>query len=92
MTPSRECNCLPLPDGENDCCPVHGLDATDDAMMLIRLASDDRGRVDLAAMERRQFGSASRAAAALCTSKGWIDREGWITPAGYDALEQWSGE
>lgn len=59
------------------------------ALLITRLAEDAGGRMNPSRIVARPEESDSRKAYAAAQEQSWLDRDGYVTPIGREALEQW---
>ncbi len=60
------------------------------ALLLVRMGSEEGGRVLPSRILDRPKRASSRQAFLDAQANGWLNGEGWVTHAGLKALEQWS--
>lgn len=58
------------------------------ALLLLRLGSEDGGRVNAQRCLSRPHSSDARKAFLYCQHEGWVDSYGYITAVGSEVLEQ----
>lgn len=64
--------------------------ASEMALLLLQLASEDGGRVNPERIRNRPVNSESVKAYTECLNTSLIDAQGYITPIGYEELREWN--
>lgn len=64
--------------------------ASEMALLLLQLASEDGGRIDPQRIRNRPLNSTSVTAFTECLNLSLVDAFGYITPMGYEELREWN--